>query len=79
MRLVTFLITFSFISQLSAQKKPVDVYLIGGQSNATGQGYVVNIPEDFTVDTAVLFFYSCSLDGIPGIITTMSLTLGRKL
>ncbi len=63
MRLVTILITFSFVCQLSAQKKPINVYLIGGQSNATGQGYMVNIPEDFTIDTAVMFFYSDGLGG----------------
>ena len=63
MRLVTILFTFSFVCHLSAQKKPVDVYLIGGQSNATGQGYMVNIPEDFTIDTAVMFFYSDGLGG----------------
>lgn len=63
MRLVTILIAFSFVCQLSAQKKPIDVYLIGGQSNATGQGYMVNIPEDFTIDTAVMFFYSDGLGG----------------
>jgi len=63
MRLITILITFSFACQLSAQKKPIDVYLIGGQSNATGQGYMVNIPEDFTIDQTVLFFYSEGLGG----------------
>ena len=63
MRLVTILITFSFVCQLSAQEKPVDVYLIGGQSNATGQGYMVNIPEDYNIDTTVLFFYSDGLGG----------------
>ena len=63
MRLVAVLITFSFVCQLSAQKKPVDVYLIGGQSNATGQGYMINIPEDFTIDTTVMFFYSDGLGG----------------
>lgn len=63
MRLVTILITFSLALQLNAQKKPIDVYLIGGQSNATGQGYMVNFPGDFTIDTAVLFFYSGGLGG----------------
>jgi hypothetical protein len=46
-----------------ARKKPIDVYLIGGQSNATGQGYMVNIPGEFTIDTTVLFFYSEGLGG----------------
>ena len=63
MRSLAILITFSFICQLSGQKKPIDVYLIGGQSNATGQGYMVNIPEDFNIDTTVLFFYSDGLGG----------------
>jgi hypothetical protein len=63
MRLVPVLIAFAFISQLNAQLKPIDVYLIGGQSNATGQGYMVNIPEDFSIDTTVMFFYSAGLGG----------------
>jgi hypothetical protein len=63
MRIAAILITFSCISQLSAQVKPIDVYLIGGQSNATGQAYMANIPEDFRIDTTVLFFYSGGLGG----------------
>jgi len=63
MRITTILITFFFVCQLNAQKRSIDVYLIGGQSNATGQGYMVNIPEDFTIDTTVLFFYSDGLGG----------------
>ena len=63
MRLVTILIAFSFVCQLNAQKKPIDVYLIGGQSNATGQGYMANIPEDFAIHTAVMFYYSDGLGG----------------
>ena len=63
MRIVTFLIALSFIGHLSAQKKPLDVYLIGGQSNATGQGYMVNIPEEFSIDSTVMFFYSDGLGG----------------
>jgi hypothetical protein len=54
---------FSFICQIDAQKKPIDVYLIGGQSNATGQGYMANIPEDFSIDKTVMFFYSSGLGG----------------
>jgi hypothetical protein len=63
MRLVSILIIFTLVYQLNAQTKPIDVYLIGGQSNATGQGYMVNIPEDFSINTAVLFFYSDGLGG----------------
>jgi len=40
------------------QRKEVDVYLIGGQSNATGQGYMANLPKDFQPDTNVLIFHS---------------------
>ncbi len=38
--------------------KTIDVYLIGGQSNATGQGYLRNLPEGFKIDTRVLIFNS---------------------
>ena len=41
-----------------AKAEEVDIYLIGGQSNATGQGYMRNIPKTFRVDTFVDFFYS---------------------
>ena len=44
----------------------VDVYLIGGQSNATGQGYVRNIPVSFRLDTTVLFYYSRFLNNGEG-------------
>ena len=63
MRILAILITFSLAGQLCAQNKPVDVYLIRGQSNATGQGYMANLPEDFTMDSTVLFFYSGGLGG----------------
>lgn len=46
-----------------AQKKPIEVILIGGQSNATGQGYMKNIPDNFQIDKSVLFFYSKYLNG----------------
>ena len=44
-------------------KKPIDVYLIGGQSNATGQGYIKNIPTYFKLDQSVQFYYSRELGG----------------
>ena len=47
----------------SKNRKPIDVYLIGGQSNATGQGYIRNIPDDFKVEQTVQFFYSKQLGG----------------
>ena len=40
------------------KSQEVDVYLIGGQSNATGQGYMRNIPCSFKIDTSVMFYYS---------------------
>lgn len=63
MRLVNFLSIIFLTFQLCAQKKAINVYLIGGQSNATGQGYMVHIPEDFIIDTTVLFYYSGRLGG----------------
>ncbi len=39
----------------------VDVYLIGGQSNATGQGYSENLPSGFTIDTKVQLYHSASI------------------
>ncbi|NOR75897.1 MAG: hypothetical protein GQ525_12135 [Draconibacterium sp.] len=54
-----FIVMFSF----SQREKEIDVYLIGGQSNATGQGYMVNIPSDFKIDKSVHFFYSEYLGG----------------
>jgi hypothetical protein len=46
-----------------SKKKEIDVYFIGGQSNATGQGYMKNIPDDFKIDKSVQFFYSKKLGG----------------
>jgi hypothetical protein len=43
---------------LAASPKPVDVYLIGGQSNATGQGYLANLPAGVVPDRRVLLFHS---------------------
>lgn len=42
---------------LQAQQT-IDVYLIGGQSNATGQGRVSNLPQSFIIDKEVMLFYS---------------------
>jgi len=36
---------FTFTAATGAAA-PVEVYLLGGQSNATGQGYVKNLPAD---------------------------------
>jgi len=61
--LLMFLLVFSVMISFSQKNKEVDVYLIGGQSNATGQGYMKNIPADFELDTSVQFFYSQYLGG----------------
>ena len=42
----------------TVQAQEVDVYLIGGQSNSTGQGRVANLPQSFTIDKDVMLFYS---------------------
>lgn len=51
-------ITFLFLFQCIAQAQTVDVYLIGGQSNATGQGQIKNLPIHFVIDKEVKLFYS---------------------
>ncbi len=45
----------------SSNANTVDVYLIGGQSNATGQGYSKNLPSGFTIDTKVQIYHSSSI------------------
>jgi hypothetical protein len=42
----------------AADPNAIDVYLIGGQSNATGQGYVAKLPADFVIDTSVMLYSS---------------------
>ncbi len=56
---LVFFVMFSY----SQERNEIDVYLIGGQSNATGQGYMKNIPADFEIDKSVHFFYSRYLGG----------------
>lgn len=50
-------IWFLFLGTAKAQRV-IDVFLIGGQSNAVGIGVVENIPALFKVDTTVLIYYS---------------------
>lgn len=60
-KLFLFAIFLGACQNLSAQaKKKIDVYLIGGQSNATGQGYLRNMDDSMRIDTAVLIFHSGS-------------------
>ncbi len=37
---------------------PVDVFIVAGQSNATGQGYMRNLPKNFTINRHVLLYHS---------------------
>jgi lysophospholipase L1-like esterase len=50
-RLFLIILLLSASQLIYARKKIVDVILYGGQSNAAGQGYMKNIPEDFKTDT----------------------------
>ena len=61
--LLIFFLVFTVMISFSQKRKAIDVYLIGGQSNATGQGYMKNIPADFEIDKSVRFFYSHYLGG----------------
>jgi hypothetical protein len=61
--LLVFTLIFTVMISYSQKKKAIDVYLIGGQSNATGQGYMKNIPDEFETDKSVRFFYSQYLGG----------------
>jgi hypothetical protein len=61
--ILVFALIFTGTISYSQKKKEIDVYLIGGQSNATGQGYMKNIPPDFEIDKSVKFFYSQYLGG----------------
>jgi hypothetical protein len=46
------------IQALIQNKKIAEVYLIGGQSNATGQGYLANMTDTMQVDSRSLIFHS---------------------
>lgn len=52
------MLTLGIILPILAQQKEIDVYLVGGQSNATRQAYVKNIPASFKIDTRVRIYYS---------------------
>jgi hypothetical protein len=54
------LIIAALAAELVAQTggHDIDVYLIGGQSNATGQGYMRNLPEGWKADERVMLFTS---------------------
>lgn len=58
MKLIIHLLSIFILFFSNCYAKEVDIILIGGQSNATGQGIVSNIPKSFQVDTEVSIFYS---------------------
>lgn len=51
-------IFLGFMCVISQAQRPIDVFLIGGQSNSSGQGRVDNIPASFRIDKEVKLFYS---------------------
>lgn len=55
------LLLLFFCSVIHAQV--VDVYLIGGQSNTTGQGRVSNLPQSLIIDKEVMLYYSKYTNG----------------
>lgn len=46
------------IQALAENKQIAEVYLIGGQSNATGQGYMANMADTMKINKQVLLFHS---------------------
>ena len=59
------LVCLLLCGSLAFALRPIDVVLIGGQSNATGQGYVRNLPQSFTLNKDVLLWHSATLNGGP--------------
>jgi len=57
-KLMLFIFLAFIVLKANAQNKIAEVYLIGGQSNATGQGYTVNMSADMIVDHRVWLFHS---------------------
>jgi carbohydrate esterase-like sialic acid-specific acetylesterase len=45
----------------AANRNAVNVFLIGGQSNATGQGYTKNYPREFMIDERVQLYHSTKI------------------
>jgi hypothetical protein len=65
-RITTTVFIFLLCCTTVSATKTIDVILIGGQSNATGQGYMRNIPKDFVINQDVLFYYSKFLNSGKG-------------
>ena len=55
---ILFVVTLVILLCGAASAEPVDVYLLAGQSNATGQGYLANLPQGFAPNAKVLLFHS---------------------
>ncbi|MCF7864259.1 MAG: sialate O-acetylesterase, partial [Kiritimatiellales bacterium] len=47
----------------SAAKGPIDVYLLGGQSNMSGQGRISDIPAGEEMVEGVLYYHSATVKG----------------
>lgn len=58
MKKVKLLLLIALITPTFLLSQEIDIVLIGGQSNATGQGYIRNIPNCFEIDTTVKLYYS---------------------
>ena len=56
--IIALLLSVTTAAALGARPKPIDVYLIGGQSNATGQGYMAHLAQGVVPDTRVMLFHS---------------------
>lgn len=65
MRRLPFLLPALLMGAVALALRPIDVVLIGGQSNATGQGYVRNLPTAFTPAPNVRLWHSATLNGGP--------------
>ncbi len=52
------LLPLSAVAAAAGPAKPIDVFLIGGQSNATGQGYMANLAPGVAPDAHVMLFHS---------------------
>jgi hypothetical protein len=50
----------------AANPNAVNVFLLAGQSNATGQGYTKNYPAGFKIDAQVLLYHSPEIISVTG-------------
>ena len=67
------LLLFYLLVCCALQGQVIDVFLIGGQSNTTGQGRVSNLPQSFAIDKEVMLYYSKYTNGGENCMQWMSL------